>query len=224
MAEIDNKKFTRLNQVTCGEIVHLQIITPTKPIRLKTRLIGVDPNMSVILAFGNDPSWEKALPHIKESKTVIVRLLSNQQQQASIIAFRTKIQKIMTIAGRWLVLNYPQVIESAELRQHLRIPVKIEASLLDVTLNTSLATGTLSDISMQGCAFVGEKKTKLKVDGAYRLSVQLDDECTIELPIELKNIQAAGYEGDTQYGLVFTKSDIDTTDSIQQLLLHHLQQ
>ena len=223
MSEIDNQQFERLNQVNCGEIVHLQIITATKPIRLKTRLIGIDPSMSVIVAFGNDANWEKALPYIKESKNVVVRLLSNEQQ-ANIIAFRTSIQKIMTIAGRWLVLDYPVAIESAELRQHLRIPLKIEASLLDNTLNNSLAVGSLNDISIQGCAFISQREPALSLNTAYRLSIKSEEDGnTIELPVTLKNIQMSTRGGEFQYGLVFVLPKVDAKTSIQQLILHYLQ-
>lgn len=225
MSEIDNQQFNQLNRVSCGEVVHLQIITATKPIRLKTRLIGVDPNMSIILAFGNDTNWERALPHIKESRHVVVRLLSNEQQQAKIIAFRCQIQKLMTVAGRWLVLNYPKTIESADLRQHLRIAVKIEASLLDSASNTILAIGKLTDISIQGCAFIGQREPTLHVNSVYRLVVKLeDDNSTIDLSVALKNIQNSTRDGEVQYGLVFMKPDSETKESIQQLLLHHLQQ
>ncbi|MDA7746207.1 flagellar brake protein [Psychromonas sp.] len=222
MAEIDNKKFNYLNKVHCAEVVHLQIITATKPIRLKTRLIGVDPNMSVILAFGSDASWEKALPLIKEGNPVVARIFSNEQQQANIIAFRTTIQKIMTITGRWLVLSYPKSIESVELRQHLRISVHIEANVLDEAINTTLASGILSDISIRGCAFISDNKTQLTLNSVYRLSIKIDDE-VMELAVELKNIQNGANEGQFQYGLVFTAPEEEREENIQQLLLHHLQ-
>lgn len=230
VAEIDNREFVRLNQVNCGELVHLQIITATKPIRLKTRLIGVDPNMSVILAFGNDATWEKAAPHIKESKDVIVRFMNNEDQQASVIAFRSSIQKIMTIAGRWLVLDYPKAIESAELRQHLRVAVKIEASLLDSDANSVLVTGLLSDISIQGCAFITRQKEALDLHNLYRLSISIEDESaassadkSVQLSVALKNIQTSIANGHTQYGLAFMTPEKETKVSIQKLLLHHLQ-
>lgn len=224
MSEIDNREFIRLNQVTCGEVVHLQIITATKPIRLKTRLIGVDPNMSVILAFGNDQYWEKALPHIKESKDVIVRFMNNDQQQASVIAFRCSIQKIMTIAGRWLVLDYPKAIESAELRQHLRVSVKIVASILDGVENSVLVSGVLSDISVQGCAFITKQRVVLDLHNMYRLSIDLEGENeSIELSVSLKNMTNSLADGSTQYGLAFMTPTTETNTSIQQLLLHHLQ-
>lgn len=224
VTEIDNREFIRLNQVTCGEVVHLQIITATKPIRLKTRLIGVDPNMSIILAFGTDQYWEKSLPHIKESKDVIVRFMNNDEQQASVIAFRSSIQKIMTIAGRWLVLDYPKAIESAELRQHLRVSVKIGASLLDSDGNSVLISGMLSDISIQGCAFITKQKVELDLHNLYRLSINIEGENTnIDLSVALKNIQNSILNGSTQYGLAFMTPESETKLSIQQLLLHHLQ-
>lgn len=223
MLIIDNKKFDALNQSDCGEIVHLQIITATVPIRIKTYLIGVDPNMSVILAIGNDASWEKALPFIKESKHVVVRLLSHHQQQSSILAFRTSIQRIMTIAGRWLVLDYPKAIEAASLRQHVRIPVEIEAILMDSETEVHLAIGRLIDISIYGCAFIGQQKVQVALNKVYRLSITLKEK-VLDFSVTLKNIQPTAGEGVVQYGLVFMAEEADKQVNIQALLLHYLQQ
>lgn len=226
MQDVEKQVFEHLNRVSCGEVAHLQVITATKPIRLKTRLIGIDPNMSVILKMGNDASWEKAADHIKESKHVVVRLLSNDQQ-ARILAFRSTIQKIMSTSGSWLILDYPKAIESASLRKHVRIPVNIEASLLDKNLNTMITPGTLSDLSLQGCALVtvNDPETKLNIDQEYRLLISLeesDEVSAVELPVVVKNVQLTGK--DAQYGLVFNQAEQDSIQRIQQLLLHHLQQ
>jgi c-di-GMP-binding flagellar brake protein YcgR len=221
---LDNREFNLLNQVNCGETVHLQIITATKRIRLKTRLIGVDPNMSVILAFMNDPSWDRALPYIKESNDVIVRFMHKKRQQACIIAFRSSIQKIMTITGRWLVLDYPKAIESAEIRQHRRVTVNIEASLTHPDTQVVLSMGLLSDISFQGCAFVSKDELALNLDDIYILSVDISDEGKkVELSVTLKNIQKITTSSEFQYGLIFNSTDEKLKDSLQYLLLHHLQ-
>ena len=224
VSNLDNREFSLLNQVNCGEVVHLQIITATKRIRLKTRLIGVDPNMSVILAFMNDPSWERALPHIKESNDVIVRFMHKKRQQACIIAFRSSIQKIMTITGRWLVLDYPKAIESAEIRQHRRVTVNIEATLSHPDTKVNLSTGLLSDISLQGCAFVSVDELALNVGDIYILSVDISDEGkNIELSVTLKNVQKITVNNEFQYGLIFNSAEAKVKDSLQYLLLHHLQ-
>ncbi|WP_298940135.1 PilZ domain-containing protein [uncultured Psychromonas sp.] len=224
VSKIDNRELTRLNQVNCGEIIHLQIITATKPIRLKTRLIGVDPNMSVILAFGNDPSWIKALPHIKETNDVIVRFMNNDQQQASVVAFRSSIQKIMTIMGRWLVLDYPKTIESATLRQHRRVDVSVEASMVDSETKAVIANGVLIDLSIQGCAFVSKKEKSLTVGTVYELCIDLEEGSKkICLSVALKNINNLNVNDEVQCGLVFMTPETEAKASIQELLLHHLQ-
>jgi hypothetical protein len=221
---LDNYEFSLLNQVNCGEIVHLQIITATKPIRLKTRLIGVDPNMSVILSFVSDPSWDRALPHIKESNVVIVRFMHKKRQQACIIAFRTTIQKIMTVTGRWLVLDYPKAVESADIRQHRRVSVNIEASLIHPDTQVVLSAGLLSDISLLGCAFVSEDELALTVGDIYMLNVDISDEDKkIAFSVALKNVQKITTNNEFQYGLIFNTPETKVKDSLQHLLLHHLE-
>ncbi|MEG3753789.1 PilZ domain-containing protein [Psychromonas arctica] len=223
MTKIDNRELTRLNHVNCGEVVHLQVVTPTKPIRLKTRLIGIDPNMSVILALGNDASWIKASPHLKETNDVIVRFMNSEQQQANITAFRTSIQKIMTITGRWLVLDYPKSIESVPLRKHRRVDVSIEAAIVNSESDTVLANGVLIDVSIQGCAFVCKKQTSLSMGGIYQLLIDLGDGSSkVSLSVALKSCKELGVNDEVQYGLVFTSPE-HVQSAIQQLLLHYLQ-
>ncbi|RBW47554.1 hypothetical protein DS885_02455 [Psychromonas sp. B3M02] len=223
MTGIDNRELTRLNHVKCGEIVHIQVITPTKPIRLKSRLIGIDPNMSVILAFGNDASWIKALPHLKENNDIIVRFMNSEQQQANVTAFRTAIQKIMTITGRWLVLDYPKSIETVGLRKHRRVDVSIEASLVNVENETVLANGVLIDLSINGCAFVCKKEETLSEGSIYQLMANLGDGSpTVTLSVSLKSVKELGVNNEVQYGLVFTTPE-QVNSAVQQLLLHHLQ-
>jgi hypothetical protein len=212
VSKIDNRELTRLNQVNCGEIIHLQIITATKPIRLKTRLIGVDPNMSVILAFGNDANWIKALPHIKETNDVTV------------VDFLNKKQKFFTIWGVCLFLHYPKTIESATLRQHRRVDVSVEASMVDSETKAVIANGVLIDLSIQGCAFVSKKEKSLTVGTVYELCIDLEEENKkICLSVALKNINNLGVNDEVQCGLVFMTPETEAKASIQELLLHHLQ-
>lgn len=183
---VTENKFSYLNKVACDTEVHLQIITPTKALRLKTRLIGVDPNMSVIVAMGHSSDWLSAKQYIREGQKVIVRLMSTEQPNANLVAFQSNIQKLMSIAGRWLVLDYPKELQQVALRKDQRLPTRIEAKLLNPETKKVASQGFLSDLSIHGCAFIGEPIKQASSSDKYFLQVSIAGE-TKSIIIVIKN-------------------------------------
>jgi len=175
MTETESK-YHYLNKIACESEVYLQIMAPTKAVRLKTRLIGVDPNMSVLISMGNSAEWIAAKEHIREGQKVIVRIMSTALPDANLLAFQTKIQKVMSVAGRWMLLDYPQEVQQAPLRQDQRLSMRIEASLLDPESKKVCSTGFLSDLSINGCAFVGDPIEKSKALKKYLLQLSSEND------------------------------------------------
>ncbi|MGM8892197.1 flagellar brake domain-containing protein, partial [Psychrobacter sp. 1Y1] len=124
------KDFNTLDTINCGTGVHLQLLTPTQTIRLRSRLIGIDPGRSVILALGNDKAWQAASAYIRERQSVILRVVSSDEQDAKILAFRSTIQQVVSSVGRWLIVTYPKELQTVALRQHSRVPINVKASLI----------------------------------------------------------------------------------------------
>jgi|GEM_PF-2137505 len=212
-----------LNNMPCNTVVHLQISTPTKAIRLKTRLIGVDPNMSVILAIRHEDDWYSAKNYMREGQWAVVRLISLNAPEASIIAFRTTIQKIMSIAGNWLVMDYPKEQQKVSLRKYSRIPINIECAIIDKNSQAILSTGFLNDISIDGCAFIGQSLTGCIIGSEYDLQVKLDEEeSVLNTPISVKNSLEKENNTKQQYGLTFQESSQETQDFIQKIIFRHL--
>ena len=217
--------FENLNSMPCNTIVHLQILTPTKAIRLKTRLIGIDPNMSVILAINPDNEWRSARNYMREGQGAIVRLLNLDSPDANIIAFRTTIQKIMSIAGNWLVLDYPKKeLQNVSLRKYSRITIHIKCAIIDKNSQKIVSNGFLHDISINGCAFVGKPLNEYTEDSEYALQVTLETQttpliCSINVKSGLEKEDHATLQ---QYGLIFQENNKDTQDFIQKIILSHL--
>ena len=185
MAIHEDDKYAYLNKISCETEVHLQVVTPTQAIRLKTRLIGVDPNMSVIVAMGNTNEWLAAKQYIREGQKVIVRLMSTDHPEANLVAFQSNIQKLMSLAGRWLVIDYPKEVQQLALREHRRLPVNIDATLIEPETKKVCSTGHLSDLSIQGGAFIGEPIKSQTKDKKYTLQVSVDgDEKSVAIVIK----------------------------------------
>jgi len=217
-----HNKYHYLNKITCESEVYLQIMAPTQPFRLKTRLIGVDPNMSVIVAMGNGPEWIAAKDYIREGQKVIVRLMSTDQPDANLVAFHSKVQKVMSIAGRWLLLDYPKEVQQVPLRQDKRLPIKVEASLLDTETKKIRSTGFLSDLSTHGCAFIGEPINKSLESAKYLLQASVEDELKTII-ISVKNIKKVDLTSSAiQYGGILEGGSDEVKKFVEPLLLNSL--
>lgn len=216
--------FSYLNKMACNTTVHIQILTPTKAIRLKTQLIGVDPHMSIILAMRNDQEWSTARNYIREGQGAIIRLMSLDKPEAGILAFRTNIQKIMNISGNWLVMDYPKALQKVSLRKHSRIAIKTACAIIDKNTQTQLSLGYLHDISINGCAFIGELLAGGTLSSEYNLQVKLSAEKNeLVIPVIIKNsLEIDRYSEQQQYGLAFQNNSQETLNFIQKVVLHHL--
>lgn len=217
-------EYSYLNRIPCATEAYVQIITPTQSIRLKTRLIGVDPYMSVILAKGCDNGWLAAKEFIREGQMLIVRLVNSDQPDAHIIAFQTQVQKIMSIAGHWLLLDYPKTIQRVALRLHSRLPTNIDALLLDPQTKRICRKGVLTDISINGGAFVAEPLQGNVIDKEFILKVKLTNEPEAQTSIVIvKNSKKLSNHGSlVQYGLNIMGSADIAKIFVEHLVLHTL--
>ncbi|GIU28870.1 PilZ domain-containing protein [Shewanella sp. MBTL60-007] len=218
------KDFNTLDNLTCNTEVHLQLLTPTSNIRLRSRLIGVDPGRAVILAHGNDKAWRGASAFITDKQSVIVRVVSSDEQDANILAFRSNIHQVISIVGRWLVIRYPKELQTVSLRQHSRIPINISANLIRIDSDEILSTGYLRDISIKGGAFVSEALASANIDSQYRLKMNFDGK-EKSIAITIKNQQELDSSSRlAQYGFTLDADPEHNERLVQQIILLHLNQ
>ncbi len=221
-----------LNRINCNTEAQLQILTPLRPIRLRTRLIGIDPDNAIILALGQDKYWQAAQEYITQGQGVVVRLINSDDPEANILAFRSQIKTLLNHAGRWLVVKYPKTLQSVALRQHSRIPVNVPASIHEQQAESEspllCSSGFLQDISIKGGAYIGNEIEGGTLNKTYLLQVKLtQSEETLSVPIILKNIQPPGV-GRQQFQYGFTVDDAhmeeDQQGFAQKVIINHLMQ
>lgn len=218
------KDFNTLDNLTCNTEVHLQLLTPTKTIRLRSRLIGVDPGRAVILAYGNDKSWRGTSAFITDRQSVVIRVVNSDEQDASILAFRSNIQQVISAVGRWIIVRYPKELQTLSLRQHSRIPINIKASLTTIDSSEVLSTGYLKDISIKGGAFVSEASGNFNVANQYQLKMDLGGE-EESISITIKNQQELDPSSRlAQYGFTLDASVEESETLVQKAILHYLNQ
>ncbi|QSX40817.1 PilZ domain-containing protein [Shewanella cyperi] len=216
--------FERFDSVPCNTEVYLQLLTPTQPIRLRTRLIGIHSRRAVLLEFGSDRHWLAAKPYIKEDRGVIVRLLNSDDPSGHVFAFRSTISRIMSAMYQWIVLDYPRDLEQLALRQHSRLQVNVPAQLQANDSTHKVSDGHICDISIGGGAFIGKDLGEDCVDKHYSLKFTDDrDGRSTVLPVTIKNQQFIDAENNlTHYGLVLNCSQQETEALVQRVILRHL--
>ena len=99
-------EFEYLDIMPCNTEVYIQILTQSKPIRLKTRLIGVHSQKAIILEFGEDKNWVLAKRHICDNASIVVRMFNSFDPNAHVIAFRSSISKLMSLHHCIIGLSY----------------------------------------------------------------------------------------------------------------------
>ncbi len=234
MGSSTSYEFSYLNSMPCNTEVTIQVVTPGQPIRLRTRLIGVDPHRSIIFALGSDNCWQEAKKFLKPGQPIIVRLVNSDEPDANILAFRSSIRKLLTSTEPWLIIDYPKALQKVALRQHSRIAINLEASIQippvedsgDLEQSQPLSSGQLSNISINGGAFVGKILQEINVDTKCLLRVQVLQEAEpMSIPITIKNIQDIDYgKMRGQYGFELSDEKSETETFVQKVILNHLLQ
>ena len=234
MTQTQTYEFSYLDNIACNTEVHMQILTPTQAIRLRTRLVGVDPQISIILALGSDKHWQQAMGFITQGQEVIIRIVKSEEPGANVIAFKTCVQKLINSSGRWLLVDYPQELQQVALRQHSRIPIHVESALRatpnltgeDSTLAKPLSQGNLSDISIKGGAYICKKTDAIQKGDSYQLQVRtMPDMETLSITITIKNIISIEHDKElSQYGFSLNSPQGEAEFFVQKVILNHLLQ
>ena len=134
-----------LNRINCNTEAQLQVLTPLRPIRLKTRLIGIDPDNAIILAFrsqiktllNNAGRW-LVVNYPKELQSVALRQHSRipvhlaasihertAEGHASHVCSSGYLQDVSVTGGAYM----GEEIEGGALDQGYRLQVKFEQTM-----------------------------------------------------------------------------------------------
>ena len=81
-----------------------------------------------------------------------------------------------------------------------------------------LSSGSLTDISINGCAFTGPTFASEDPETTYQLQVSTTEITPLTIDVLLKN----GTEQTQLYGLSFKERDQHSLDFIQKIITHHL--
>ncbi|GGI93929.1 hypothetical protein GCM10007978_34410 [Shewanella hanedai] len=220
-----------LDHMSCNTEVNIQVLIPDQVVRLRSRLIGVDPGVTIILELGADEYWHKAKDFMLNGQELIIRIVKSDGADANLLAFKSKIQRIEHNSASWLLIHYPEELQKVALRHQYRIPINIGAEITladtdneDDGSEIEAVTGVLRDISIKGGAFVSPWVDTIVSDTDYLLKVViLPDMETIVIPITIRNMVSIKHdENQCQYGFSINSSQEKAEMIVQRLLLCHL--
>ncbi|MPW28537.1 hypothetical protein F9L16_05920 [Agarivorans sp. B2Z047] len=214
----------QFNALPCQTEVHLQIPTPTKPLRLRSRLIGIEPGMCVILSRGIDQNWEAARDLIREGQSIVVRIVNEGDPNATIFAYRGSISKLMSSVGRWVVLDYPRNVQKISLRQHSRLPISLSCNMRSSADSQESFSGLLKDLSLNGGGFVSSPIPLPLTKQVFTLELPIEgqDPLAITASICNQHLEQRSPEK-VHYGLSFDADDNLKQKFIESALLEIVQ-
>jgi hypothetical protein len=214
----------QFNALPCQTEVHLQIPTPTKPLRLRSRLIGIEPGMCVILSRGMDQNWEAARDLIREGQSIVVRIVNEGDPNATIFAYRGSISKLMSSVGRWVVLDYPRNVQKISLRQHSRLPISLPCKLNTSADNQESFDGLLKDLSLNGGGFVASPIPLPLTKKAFTLELSVEGQEPLAITANICNQHLEQRSPEkVHYGLSFEADEQTKQKFIESALLEIVQ-
>jgi hypothetical protein len=140
----------KLEQISCGSIVDLEIMTPTNSKRVRTEFVGLLKDKFIILNYPSSKRLPGASDYLHDGVMVVVRgLLEGQGGQ--VIAFRQQIFAVTSHPAKLIFINIPTKVEIFGLRSQTRVPTLFPAKLQ--LADDSIFNGVIKDISLTGVMF-----------------------------------------------------------------------
>ncbi len=215
---VDTRWEDVLNRMPCGLEMQLQVMLPTQSIRLRSRLIGIDPGKAVIVQLGMDRNWINAKSFLNEGQGAVVRLFNNDEE-GHVLAFRSSITKVITLVGRWLVLAYPKKVEQIALRGRARLAINLPADLLYESKQGQMVTGALTDLSLTGCGIEVAEIPPLQAKDKVIIRVMSDDGSPLTINGQVRSL---AQEGQARLGIQFNGDAEELEPLVQKLLVQAL--
>jgi len=171
---LDPSKPTNLDKlalITVGNIVDVEILTPTASKRIKTEFVGLLSDRFIILNFPTVKRLPNADEYLKDGVVVIVRAVL-ESGGGQVIAFRQQVMSVSSHPARLLYLHFPKQVQLFSLRSQTRIPTLIPAKM--VVDSERQLEGVIKDISLTGVMFDTKTDDDLSELKATEIKLVLD--------------------------------------------------
>jgi len=176
-----------------GDMIQLQTLGVGQPERYQTKVIGILPPVSVMVA---TPKIHGKVLFVRESQQFLVRCFIGRDA----VAYRSRVLKSNLSPFAYLHLEYPESVQSMRIRTSARAAVDIVAS---IETSQGKLSARMVDLSGGGarvlCGNAGIGQDEL-IRLAFRVNPSGID-VLLKLQARVKAIHAS--DNDTAYGLQF---------------------
>lgn len=205
-----------------GKTVDVEIIHPVK-VRIKVPLIGYEMGKYIILKYPITHRTSSYQDVLVEGNVVIVRYIL-EGEHGECCAFRSTIRNITQYPESFLILNYPEKIESRQLRLQQRIithlPATIMVDLDEKGENAIRLNGIIADISVKGCGFMFKADNNKTTVNKRDVIVCIQHTSIGEVKIPARVCNSRNEHGKVSVGIQFFDDDKQVSNLLEHLFIN----
>ena len=213
----------KIQQLTVGQRVEIQISGLNVPARFQTDFVGVIKGRWFIVAMPDAKRYGELREHLHEGVPLIVRFVL-ENDNGEICAFRTDIDFVVNHPTKMLFLDWPGQVESRVIRQGRRFDAFLPAEINRLTEDNGsdlTDNGVILDVSETGCRLKhkystdeeGEpQKPDWESGQRVQLTVQQKGNGEIKLGCIVRQIKCK--EGECELGMQFNGNQKDAINAL----------
>lgn len=216
---LSKKNLDSLRAMVPGDVIDLQITTPTSPKRVKVHYVGMDTPNCLIFQMPTSAKWISVRDLLPPGNDLVVRHVI-EGDAGQVIAFRVKVLKLLVKPCGLLLTTFPDSMQAISLRSEKcaqpGVAVVVKSEKFDD--DSEDATGIIVDISSNGCRVtlpLSEDLQELNEDDKLTLAYVSDGE-SLDIKAKIKNKRKESES--ISYGLQFAGDQ----DAVKQLLKRHV--
>jgi hypothetical protein len=221
-AILTNQDEQHLKALRPGDIVDLQISTPTASKRVKTGFIGLDIPHCLIFQIPSQSKWGYLRDVLVPEAELVIRYVL-EGEEGKVIAFKANVIRILAPPTPMLLTTVPPGVQTLPLRSEKRCAPGIYVQITrTLEKGNSVSTdGLIVDVSLNGCRMVMELDPdfpQLDVDDEIIITINLAHKAT-EITALIKNTRSELKR--LSYGVQFTSEENVIEKLIQQYVLQY---
>jgi c-di-GMP-binding flagellar brake protein YcgR len=195
--ETQTKNINRSRRLFIELGTSLLLETETPERSASSQLIGMQVGSYLIVQLA-EKNWKQS--RLSTDETLTARyILSND-----VFEFKTQVIRIIEDPDYLLFLDYPEVVESCNIRSEKRVECFLPVRM---TLDTLCLTGTIVNINRSGCLCVVDDTFQLDTCSTEYLTLNLPYARVDSLSIKARIRAIRKKETQTAFGLVFENLD-----------------
>ncbi len=197
-----------------GTILEMQIKGVT--CRLKSEVFAIEEGKYLIIKMSPFQSLANVTKLVYEGTGITIRYI----HRGTMFGFKSRIKHVMIDPAKLIFIEYPEKIESQDLRTHKRLDCYLPAN---VRIEDNTIEGTVTDISKEGCQFtvktvnIGKSADLLQIDNEIGVSFQLPGvEKKLTTTGKQKNIKKD--KDNVNIGILFSDMTIEVQETLYGFL------